>query len=159
MRGQTGLEIAGILQPLTGLRSYTLQSTDSHIRCHCCHAAGTRRCACTTRSLTGNVFGFPWPGYWPVNKAHRTPGPTTPHSHIHPTGAKTLWSLQMPGPPHNPPQHPKAGKLQFHEGAGGGIVLRGLLYTPHPSCCHCQATATGKCQGANLRREKGGPAS
>lgn len=42
-----------------------------------------------------------------------------------------------------------------------GIVLRGLLYTPQPSCCLCQAkaTATGKCQGANPRREKGGPAS
>lgn len=32
---------------------------------------------------------------------------------------------------------------------GGGIGLRGLLSTPHPSCRHSQATAAGKCQGAN----------
>lgn len=31
-------------------------------------------------------------------------------------------------------------------------IVHGALYTPHPSCCHCQATATGKCQGANLEK-------
>jgi hypothetical protein len=67
----------------------------------------------------------------------------------------------LPGawPTHRPPLWPRQSSSNFTREQEEGIELRGLLYTPHPSCCHCQATATGKCQGANLRREKGGPAS
>lgn len=126
------------IHPCDGVQ---IGSADTHLRIHweCFQVSLTKLLACK-------------------QTCREHPGSTTPTATSIPTRTQAQrenpYGPQRAQPTHSPPLPPRHGSSNFMREQEGSRVT-GLQHPPHPSCCHCQAAATGKCQGANLRREKG----